>query len=69
MTISEPAANITIDKQVPGYWRATHDNPPINTVHDRMYHEVFDLVEVIEGGVVVERHHAAADGAGISRRV
>jgi hypothetical protein len=37
MTISAPAANITIDKQVPGHWRATLDNPPINTVHDRMY--------------------------------
>jgi enoyl-CoA hydratase/carnithine racemase len=41
-------SNITIDKQVPGYWRATLDNPPINTVHDRMYDEVFDLVEAIE---------------------
>jgi enoyl-CoA hydratase/carnithine racemase len=48
MTTSEPTTNITIDKQVPGYWRATLDNPPINTVHDRMYDEVFDLVEAIE---------------------
>ena len=48
MTLSEPAANMTIDNQVPGYWRATLDNAPINTVHDRMYDEVFDLVEAIE---------------------
>jgi hypothetical protein len=38
--MTEPTTNITIDKQVPGYWRATLDNPPINTVHDRMYDEV-----------------------------
>jgi enoyl-CoA hydratase/carnithine racemase len=48
MTMSEPTINITIDKQVPGYWRATLNNLPINTVHDRMYDEVFDLVEAIE---------------------
>ena len=48
MTMSEPTTNIAIDKRVPGYWRATLDNPPINTVHDRMYDEVFDLVEAIE---------------------
>ena len=41
-------SNVMIDKQVPGYWRATLDNPPINTVHDRMYDEVFDVVEAIE---------------------
>jgi hypothetical protein len=35
--MTEPTTNITIDKQAPGYWRATLDNPPINTVHDRMY--------------------------------
>jgi len=48
MTMSEATTNITIDKQMPGYWRATLNNPPINTVHDRMYDEVFDLVEAIE---------------------
>jgi enoyl-CoA hydratase/carnithine racemase len=46
--MTEPAATITTDKQVPGYWRATLNSPPINTVHDRMYDEVFDLVEEIE---------------------
>src|SRR5882672_10574570 len=47
-TMSEPTTNITIGKQVHGYWRATLNNPPINTIHDRMYDEVFDLVEAIE---------------------
>ena len=37
-----------VDKQVPGYWRATLDHPPINTVDDLMYDEVFDLVQAIE---------------------
>jgi enoyl-CoA hydratase/carnithine racemase len=41
----EPTTKITIHKRVPGYRRVTLDNPPINTVDDQMYDEVFDLVE------------------------
>jgi enoyl-CoA hydratase/carnithine racemase len=39
---------ITTDKQVPGFWRVTLNHPPINTIDDQMYDEVFDLVEAIE---------------------
>ena len=39
---------IATDKQVPGYWRVTLNHPPINTIDDQMYDEVFDLVEAIE---------------------
>lgn len=46
--MSEPTTKITIDKEVAGYWRVTLDNPPVNTVDDQMYDEVFDLVEAME---------------------
>ena len=39
---------ITTDKQVPGLWRVTLNHPPINTIDDQMYDEIFDLVEAIE---------------------
>ena len=39
---------IAIDKQLPGHWRVTLNHPPINTIDDQMYDEVFDLVESIE---------------------
>ena len=39
---------ITTDKTTPGYWRVTLNNPPINAIDDRMYDELFDLVEEIE---------------------
>src|ERR1700756_63406 len=39
---------ITTDKQAPGFWRVTLNHPPINTVDDQMYDEIFDLVEAIE---------------------
>jgi enoyl-CoA hydratase/carnithine racemase len=39
---------ITTDKTTPGYWRVTLNNPPINAIDDRMYDEVFDLVQEIE---------------------
>jgi enoyl-CoA hydratase/carnithine racemase len=39
---------ITTDKQTSGYWRVTLNHPPINTIDDQMYDEVFDLVEAIE---------------------
>src|SRR5258708_12338750 len=38
---------ITTDKQVPGYWRVTLNHPPINTIDDQMYDEVFNLFEAI----------------------
>ena len=40
-------ARITTDKQTPGYWRVTLNHPPINTIDDQMYDEIFDLVEAI----------------------
>ena len=39
---------VITDKSVPGYWRVTLDNSPINAIDDSMYDEVFDLVEEIE---------------------
>lgn len=46
--MSHPVNRITVDKQVPGYWRVTLNHPPINTVDEQMYDELFDLVEVID---------------------
>jgi len=40
-------ARITTDKQVPGFWRVKLNHPPINTIDDQMYDEIFDLVEAI----------------------
>ncbi len=40
-------ARITTDKQAPGFWRVTLNHPPINTIDDQMYDEIFDLVEAI----------------------
>ena len=39
---------ITVDKGMPGYWRVSLNHPPINTIDDQMYDEVFDLVEAAE---------------------
>jgi enoyl-CoA hydratase/carnithine racemase len=46
--MGEATTRITVDKQVPGYWRVTLSHPPINTVDDVMYDEVFDLVQAID---------------------
>jgi enoyl-CoA hydratase/carnithine racemase len=46
--MSHPENRITVDKQVPGYWRVTLNHPPINTVDEQMYDELFDLVEAID---------------------
>jgi enoyl-CoA hydratase/carnithine racemase len=46
--MDEATTRLTVDKQVPGYWRVTLDHPPINTVDDLMYDEVFDLVQAID---------------------
>jgi enoyl-CoA hydratase/carnithine racemase len=40
---------LSVDKTVPGHWRVTLDNPPINLIDDRMYDELFDLVEAFDG--------------------
>jgi enoyl-CoA hydratase/carnithine racemase len=46
--MDEDMTRLTVDKQVPGYWRVTLDHPPINTVDDLMYDEIFDLVQAID---------------------
>jgi enoyl-CoA hydratase/carnithine racemase len=47
--MDEATTRLTVDKQVPGYWRVTLSHPPINTVDDLMYDEIFDLVQAIDG--------------------
>jgi len=46
--MSNVTTRITTDKQVPGHWWVTLNHPPINTIDDQMYDEIFDLVEAIE---------------------
>src|SRR5260370_6846547 len=46
--MSDAQSRMTINKETPGCWRVTLDHPPINTVDDRMYDEIYDLVERIE---------------------
>ena len=46
--MDEATARVTVHKQEPGYWRVTLNHPPINTIDDLMYDEVFDLVQAIE---------------------
>jgi enoyl-CoA hydratase/carnithine racemase len=46
--MDDDMTRLTVDKQVPGYWRVTLDHPPINTVDDLMYDEIFDLVQAID---------------------
>jgi enoyl-CoA hydratase/carnithine racemase len=46
--MTESTTRLTVDKQVPGYWRVTLNHPPINTVDDLMYDEIFDLVQAID---------------------
>ena len=46
--MEEATTRVTIDKQVEGHWRVTLDHPPVNTVDDLMYDELFDLVEAIK---------------------
>jgi len=46
--MDDDMTRLTFDKQVPGYWRVTLDHPPINTVDDLMYDEIFDLVQAID---------------------
>lgn len=46
--MEEPTTRVSVDKPVPGYWRVTLDHPPINTIDDLMYDEIFDLVQAID---------------------
>jgi enoyl-CoA hydratase/carnithine racemase len=46
--MDEAMTRLTVDKQVPGYWRVTLNHPPINTIDDQMYDELFDLVEAMD---------------------
>jgi enoyl-CoA hydratase/carnithine racemase len=46
--MSDATTRVTIDKQVEGHWRVTLNHPPVNTVDDLMYDELFDLVEAME---------------------
>jgi len=46
--MNDEVARLAVDKQVPGYWRVTMEHPPINTVDDLMYDEVFDLVQEVD---------------------
>jgi len=46
--MNEATTRLTVDKQVPGHWRVTLNHPPINTVDDLMYDEIFDLVQAID---------------------
>src|SRR5713101_7464751 len=46
--MNDAQTRITVNKETPGCWRVTLDHPPINSVDDRMYDEIYDLVERIE---------------------
>src|SRR5258706_15148445 len=46
--MSDAQTRIAVNKETPGWWRVTVDHPPINTVDDLMYDEIYDLVERIE---------------------
>src|SRR2546430_13717070 len=46
--MDEATLTVSGGKQEHGYWRVTLDQPPINTIDDLMYDEVFDLVQAIE---------------------
>lgn len=52
--MSDPTAKLSIDTPVPGYCRASFDNPPINTIDDQMYHELLDLVDAMEAEPAVK---------------
>src|SRR5258708_5671367 len=46
--MSNVETRLTVHQETPGHWRVTINHPPINTVDDGMYDEVYDLVERIE---------------------
>jgi len=45
--MTDTPARVTIDKQVEGHWRVVLDHPPVNTVDDLMYDELFDLLKAM----------------------
>ena len=46
--MGDATGRVTVDKQVAGNWRVTLNHPPINTIDEQMYDELFDLVEAID---------------------
>lgn len=46
--MSNAGARILTDTSTPGHWRVTINHPPINTIDNQMYDEVFDLVEAMD---------------------
>lgn len=40
---------LSVDRTVPGHWRVSLDNPPINVIDDSTYDELFDLVGEFDG--------------------
>lgn len=45
---------LSVDKKVPGHWRVTLDNPPINVIDDSTYDELFDLVDEFERDLMLK---------------
>src|SRR5260370_33557626 len=46
--MNDAQTRIAVNKETPGCWRVTLDHPPSSSVDDRMYDEIYDLVERIE---------------------
>lgn len=46
--MSNITQKLIVNKTIPGYWRVTLDNPPINLIDDSMYDDIYDLVGEIE---------------------
>src|SRR5271170_481711 len=46
--MSEAKQTLITDRSMPGHWRVTLNNPPINLIDDRMYDAFYDLVSEIE---------------------
>jgi enoyl-CoA hydratase/carnithine racemase len=46
--MGESTRKVTIEKATPGLWRVTLNNPPINSITDSMYDEIYDLVGEME---------------------
>jgi enoyl-CoA hydratase/carnithine racemase len=52
--MSEPSKTFITDKSVPGLWRVTLNNPPINVIDDGMYDAFYDLVVEIETDITLK---------------
>ncbi|CAN7582937.1 enoyl-CoA hydratase/isomerase family protein [Variovorax sp. LjRoot178] len=39
---------LIVNKEIPGYWKVTLSNPPINLIDDSMFDDLYDLVGEIE---------------------